>query len=76
MYNLEDKILVDAEFYNDRCYKATDRLIKLCAAGDRLEEILKGADQLDKWNGFGSGYVYIREEIEEMSKNLKDNAKP
>lgn len=76
MYNLEDKILVDEKFFNDRCYKATDRLIKLCAAGDRLEEILKGADQLDKWNGFGSGYVYIREEIEEMSKKLKDSAKP
>lgn len=66
-------ILFDREaYFKDRCHKATGRKIKLIEAAERLKEILKGADQLDKWNGFGSGYVYVREDIEELANLIMD----
>lgn len=67
----KDFILVEEAFYNDRCFKATDRLIQLKKTGERLKEISHGADELDKWNGFGEGYVYVREEIAALSESLK-----
>lgn len=71
MIEEKDMILVDATFYNDRCYKATDRLIKLKETADKLDNILNGGNSLDNWNGFGSGYVYVREEITALREELK-----
>lgn len=65
-------ILVDEDFFNDRCKKATGRLIRLYKIQDTLKLIIDGADNLDKWNGFGDGYVYVREEIEDMIESLSN----
>lgn len=68
---MSNKILVDEDFYIDRCNKATDRLIRLISIGKQLEEILNAANQLDHWNGYGEGYTHVREELLELSQKLR-----
>lgn len=67
-----DYIVVDEKYYEERCYKALNRGIQIRAAIEKMKYLLITADELDKWNGFGEGYVSVREGIQEISDFLKE----